>query len=471
MTFKESRIHFVGIGGTGMCGIARMLLSEGKQVSGSDITESAVTRTLARDGITVTLGQRAENITADTELVVISAAIKPDNPEVLEAKRLGIPVQKYAQVVGRLMNDRRGIAVSGTHGKTTTSAMVATVLHAAGLDPSFVIGAAVGPLGGSSHAGKGKLFVVEACEYDRSFHNYFPSCAVINNIEKDHLDYYTGGLPEIVEAFGKFASQVKREGVLVVNRCDAEAMEAAKSRRCRLETFGLDASTDGWSATDLKCRQGFFSFRPLFKGKDLGEFEMGIPGVHNVSNALAAMACCRWAGVKESVVRDALRDFHGADRRFQIIGSPGGVTIVDDYAHHPTEIRVTLKAAREFFEARRVFVVFQPHQHSRTRFLLEEFAQSFKDADVVLIPDIYFVRDSDVERRSVSSQDLVAAVDNGKHTCLYLPTFEEIRDHLVRTLKPGDVVITMGAGDINKVGWWLAKHLEGRDCPIETATL
>ena len=475
MTFEEKRIHFIGIGGIGMSGIARMLAAEGKTVSGSDLVETAVTRSLAGAGIHITLGQSADNIPDDVDLVVISAAIQDDNPELVEARRRKIPVQKYAQVLGRLMNERRGIAVSGTHGKTTTTAMIATVLRKAGLDPSFVVGADVGPLGGSSAVGTGELFVVEACEYDRSFHNLHPHCAVLGNIEPDHLDYYTQGLPEIIDAFATFASQVRPGGLLVANLSDANVAKAAK-RAARMvervpyavQTFAVeDPSADG-CAVGLHAELGLYRFECLYDREKIGGFQLGIPGRHNVSNALAAIACCHWAGVDFAVMREALTHFRGADRRFQILGRPAGVTIVDDYAHHPTEITETLKAAREFFEARRIFVVFQPHQHSRTRFLLKDFAASFDHADVVLVPDIYFVRDSETERQQVNAADLVRAMKEHRKECYYLATFGEIEEHLMRRLQAGDVVITMGAGDVNRVARTLVEYLEGEQEPPNT---
>ena len=452
MSFDERHLHFIGIGGIGMIGIARMLATEGKTVSGSDLAEFPSLRSLTDLGVAVSVPQESGNIADDVDLVVISAAIKEDNLELVEAHRRGIPVQKYAQVLGRLMNERRGIAVSGTHGKTTTTAMIAVVLRKAGLDPSFVVGASVEGLGSSSGVGTGDYFVVEACEYDRSFHNLAPKCAVLNNIEEDHLDYYTGGLGEIVESFAKFASQVRPDGLLVANLADDNVMQAAQSAACNVETFALDNPDADWAAVSLRPSVGLYGFNVIYHGEDLGTFDLSVPGRYNVSNALAATACCHWAGVEMPVVREAMRGFHGADRRFQIVGQVEGVTVVDDYAHHPSEIRETLKGAREFFEARRLFVVFQPHQHSRTRFLLSDFASSFGEADIVLVPDIYFVRDSESERHQVNASDLVREVKDNGTECHYLPTFDDIESHLRKRLTVGDVVITMGAGDVFKVG-------------------
>jgi UDP-N-acetylmuramate--alanine ligase len=462
MTFRETRIHVIGIGGVGTSGIARMLLADGKTVTGSDQVESPLTRALRAAGIPVLIPQSPQNIPRDADLVVISAAIKDDNPELIEARRLRVPVQKYAQVLGRLVNDRRGIAVSGTHGKTTTTAMIAVCLRKAGLDPSVVVGATVGPLGGSSVVGKSDLFVVEACEYDRSFHNLRPHCAVINNIEEDHLDYYRGGIDEIIASFAQFASQVRPEGLLVVKYGDRRVRRAIKKASSTVETFALSSRGADWSARKLRPRRGLYRFNAFHRQEDLGPFELAIPGRHNVLNALAAIACCHWAGAPFDAMREALRDFHGADRRFDVLGEAAGVTVVDDYAHHPTKVRETLRAARQFFKTRRIFVVFQPHQHSRTRFLLADFAAAFVDADVVLVPDIYFVRDSESERLEVNSADLVRAMKAHGKECYYLPTFPEIEQHLKDRLAEGDVVITMGAGDVYKLAENVLEFLEAK---------
>ena len=457
MGLSEKHVHLIGVGGTGMSGAAGVMLREGIHVTGSDAQASDVTARLETMGAKICIGNRAENLPADTELVVISAAIKPDNPELAEAVRRGIPVLKYAQVLGRLMKQFKGIAISGTHGKTTTTAMTACILREAGLDPSFVVGATVGGLGGSSGAGTGEHFVVEACEYDRSFLNIHPWVAVINNIEEDHLDYYHD-LAEIVGAFGQFASQVESDGLLLVNGGDPRALEAARRAACEVQIFAVEQPAD-WQATRLEESCGKFSFEASHRGKSLGRFELGIPGRHNVGNALAAIACARRAGVDPAVAARVLAGFHGADRRFQKIGEVKGITIIDDYAHHPTEIRVTLDAARKFFAARRIWTIFQPHQHSRTRFFLDEFAESFTHTDVVIVPGIYFVRDSEADRRAVTAEDLVRKMKTLHRDARHIKEFDEIVEVLKKELKPGDVVITMGAGDVNQVGQRLLKAL------------
>jgi len=457
MGISERNVHLIGAGGIGMSGVGMMMLREGVRVTGSDAQAGEATARLEAMGAKIAVGNRAENIAPETELVVISAAIKPENPELVEARRRGIPVQKYAQVLGRLMRQFKGIAISGTHGKTTTTAMTASMLKEAGLNPSFVIGAVVGGLGGSSGAGTGEHFVVEACEYDRSFLNLHPWVAVINNIEEDHLDYYRD-LGEIVGAFGQFASQVAGDGLLLVNAADARAREAAKRAVCEVQTFGVETDAD-WQATRVTESKGQFGFEAAFHGKTLGSFGLGIPGRHNVGNALAAIACACRVGVEADVAGRVLAKFRGADRRFQKIGEVKGITIIDDYAHHPTEIQVTLDGARKFFAARRIWTIFQPHQHSRTRFFLEEFAQSFTHTDVVIVPGIYFVRDSEADRRAVTAEDLVKKMKVLHRDARLISDFDEIVQVLKKELKPGDVVITMGAGNVNEVGRRLLKAL------------
>jgi len=456
--FSDKRVHLIGIGGIGMSGIASVLMRRGARVSGSDIRPGPRIHSLKAAGAEIEIGHRAENIAPDVVLVVVSAAIKPDNPELIEARRRGLKIAKYAQVLGWLMDEKKGIAISGTHGKSTTTALVAYILEQAGLSPTFVVGADIDALGGSSAVGDGEYFVAEACEYDRSFLHLNPFMAIINNIEADHLDYYRD-LNEIVEAFGDFASKVKKEGLLLVNADDPLAMKAVRFCRAAIETFAVDKQAD-WQAGNLKSRQGRYEFEVSRQGEHLGKFSLSIPGAHNVANALGAIGLTYNLKLPQSVIKEALKDFRGARRRFEILGNSKGVIVVDDYGHHPTEVRLTLQAAREFFPVKRIFCVFQPHQHSRTRFLLEEFAVSFAEADFVLVPDIYFVRDSQAERLRVSSEDLVARLKEQGKEALYLPSFEEIRDHLLENLKPGDVLLTMGAGNVDEIAREILQRFE-----------
>jgi UDP-N-acetylmuramate--alanine ligase len=460
--FRDACIHMVGIGGSGMAGLAAVLLRRGARVSGTDQLESAALARLTRSGARVTTRQTAESLPLQTELVVASAAIPAQHPELIEARRRGIPVIKYAQLLGALMAQSGGIAVSGTHGKSTTTAWLAFVLRKAGLDPSFVVGAEAAQLGGSSGVGDGPHFLAEACEYDRSFLNLRPRAAAILNIEEDHLDCYEN-LAAITESFRQFANLIPADGLLVINGQDPNCRAVGSDLGARVETFGFDAR-DTWQATQLDLRDGFYEFTTLHNSVPLGRTALGIPGVHNVSNALAVTALASHAGATLATISAGLREFRGAQRRLQIQGTVGGITVVDDYAHHPTEIRATLKAARERFEPRRLWCVFQPHQHSRTRFLLSDFARSFALADFVVVPHIYFVRDSERERQAVCAADLVTQVQAAGGHAVHVPEFEAILETLLSDAEPGDLVITMGAGDIWKVADELVQRLR-EHCP------
>lgn len=459
MEFEGKGVHLIGIGGIGMSGIASVLIRRGARVTGSDLRPGPRIDNLKAAGAKVEIGHRVENISPDVALVVASAAIEQDNPELAEARRRGLKVAKYAQILGWLMDEKKGIAISGTHGKSTTTALVAYILKRAGLSPTYVVGAEIDALGGSSAVGEGEYFVAEACEYDRSFLNLKPYMAIINNIEADHLDYYRD-LNEIVEAFGDFASRVKEEGLLLINADDPLVINASRASRSRSETFAVDSQAD-WQARNLKSRQGRYEFEVSCKDEHFGRFSLSIPGAHNVANALGAIGLTFNLNLPISVIKEAIEDFRGARRRFEILGDSKGLVVVDDYGHHPTEVHFTLKAAKEFFPGRRLFCVFQPHQHSRTLFLLEDFAASFAEADFVLVPDIYFVRDSQTERLKVSSQDLVERLKARGKEAVYLPSFEEISDCLLKVLKPGDVLLTMGAGNVDEVAREILQRFEG----------
>jgi UDP-N-acetylmuramate--alanine ligase len=458
MTFREKEFFFIGIGGIGTSGIAKVLLSLGKRVSGSDTNETAITRDLERKGAEIHYGHKSRNLPAGTEMVIVSAAIKDDNPELVSARTRNLPVLKYSQALGCLMKDRTGIAISGTHGKTTTAAMISYIMRRAGLDPAYVIGGNVPQLGGSSHEGAGSYFVAEACEYDRSFLNLHPRFGAIMNIEEDHLDYYKGGIEEIIEAFSRFVEIFPDDGVIVVNGYDKNALCAVRDADCEVQTVGIHLPAD-WRAEGLEEVQGRFHF-DIIKGDEVcGRVKLTIPGMHNVLDALTAAALAFRAGLDERIVTTSLSEFAGADRRFQILGTVKGITFVDDYAHHPTEIQVTLKAARSRFPGRRIVCVFQPHQYSRTRFLLKDFARSFGNADLIYIPDIYFVRDSEDERKAINSTDLAGEVVNLGGTAKYLPTFEEIKGELTGALRAGDILMTMGAGNIFELAHELMEEL------------
>ena len=453
LSFAGRRIHMIGIGGCGMRALARVLLDRGAIVTGSDSAAGGPLDRLIDAGADIAVGQRAENIPAECDLVVYSAAIHDQNPELLAAGRGSCEVVKYSQMLGRLMADRVGIAVAGTHGKSTTAAMVSYVLSAAGADPSFVVGATVEQLGGPSGAGAGKHFIVEACEYDRSFLNLAPTLAAVLNIEEDHLDCYRD-LSAIVEAFKAFASQMPPDGLLVVNGEDRNAAGLSEAASCDVETFCLeDAGT--WRGADLAGDKGLVSMEVLYRGERYCHLDVPLPGRHNACNALAAVALLHHAGMAPPQISELLGRFTGAYRRMTLKAASGGVTVIDDYAHHPTEIQATLRALHDHYQPQRILCVFQPHQHSRTRFLLKSFARSFAGATEVIVPDIYFVRDSELEKDHVNSEDLVAQIRLNGGRAIYLETFDEIADYLRSSLGDGDLVVTMGAGNV----WELADEI------------
>ncbi|MEW6249423.1 MAG: UDP-N-acetylmuramate--L-alanine ligase [Planctomycetota bacterium] len=460
--FEKRRLHLVGVGGCGMSGLAALLLRRGARVTGSDARPSAEIARLVERGAAITTQQRAESVPPDAELVVASAAIPADHPELLEARRRGLPVCKYAQMLGAVMARLDGIAIAGTHGKSTTTAWLTFVLRCAGLDPSFVVGATVPQLGGGSGDGAGRHFIAEACEYDRSFLNLRPHRAAILNIEEDHLDCYKN-IAEIRTAFALFATGVAKGGLVVLNGRDRNCRSIAAGLAARVEYFG-DEPDCTWRATDATLERGSYAFTLEHEHRPLGRVHIGLSGRHNVDNACAVAALAHDCGVSWEQMLPGLREFRGADRRLTLRGDVRGVRVVDDYAHHPTEIRATLQAARERFAPRRLWCIFQPHQHSRTRFLLADFARSFVAADAVVVPDIYFVRDSQREKDLVRAADLVRAIRASGGLASYVPQFADIVDQLAREAQPGDVIMTMGAGNIWKVADELVERL-GADLP------
>ena len=449
LTFTGRPIHLIGIGGAGMRALARMLLDRGAVVSGSDNCASGAVERLARQGVTVRMGQKAENLADNCEMVVYSAAINEQNPELLAARQRGVEVLKYSQMLGKLMDERIGIAVAGTHGKSTTTAMVAWTLTQEGADPSFVVGATVEQLGGPSGVGAGKHFVAEACEFDRSFLNLRPHYAAILNIEEDHLDCYRD-LESIIEAFRAFSAQVVPEGVLIANGDDRNAVGASRSAACEVQMFGLGEECT-WRGANLSAQRGRFQMDVMLAGKKYCKLRVPLPGLHNAYNALAAVALLHHAGIDRERIAETLGRFAGTHRRMMLKAQLEGIAVVDDYAHHPTEIQATLRALRDYYSPQRLLCIFQPHQHSRTRFLLKDFARSFAAADEVIIPDIYFVRDSERERDYICSGDLVSQIRLHGGSAVYLKTFEEIVRRLEEILRPGDLVVTMGAGNIWEV--------------------
>jgi UDP-N-acetylmuramate--alanine ligase len=450
--------HLVGIGGIGVSGLARILLSHGYSVSGSDLKKSALTESLEAMGVRVSAGHDGKNLPDGCSVVVRSAAIPDDNPEIAAARARKVEVVKYAEMVGRLMGAKTGIAIAGCHGKTTTTSMVSFVLARAGLEPTFVCGGVIPQLGTNAAPGKGKHFVAEACEYDRSFHQLKPQCAVITNIEEDHLDYYKD-LTEIVAAFEEFAQKVGDKGIVIGSLDNPHSAAIVGRFKGRGEGYSTVKSSDtrtgkdaDWRAKNIQVADGLWRFEVLKYGRPFGEFSLSVPGAHNVSNALAAIAVATWAGVGREIIQLALSEFSGAERRFELLGEKNGVLVVDDYGHHPTEIAATLRSARERYPDRKIWCVFQPHQHSRTKLLMKQFARSFGDANLVLLPEIFAARDTEKDMKSVSSADLAKLVNEDGKAALFLPTFDDVVRFLADKAEPNTVVVTMGAGNVGEIG-------------------
>lgn len=452
--------HLIGIGGCGMSGASRLLRELGAVVSGSDSTATPVTLRLIEERFDVCIGHSAAALPANVDVVVHSAAIPETNEELLEARRRGCEVISYAALLGRLMTERVGVAVAGTHGKSTTSAMVSYTLRQAGLDPSFVIGAKVPQLGGIGAAvGRGPHFVVEACEYHRSFLSLQPAVATLLNIEEDHLDCYAD-LDEIIEAFAEFAAGVRPGGAVVASIDDRNVRTALRAALpSSIRWFGMQSTDAHWRADAMELRNGCYAFDLMHRGASIGRVQLSAPGRHNVANALAAAAVAHECGCNNDAIIASLSSYAGAGRRLTLRAERNGVSVIDDYAHHPTEVRASLAAVRERYQPARLIGVFQPHQYSRTLAMLDEFARSFDAADMVVIPDIYSVRDNEEDLRRVHATDLVSRLASNGRTAAYLPEFDRIAAFLVEEARAGDVIVTMGAGDVWKVADAVAHRL------------
>ncbi|MBN1954620.1 MAG: UDP-N-acetylmuramate--L-alanine ligase [Anaerolineae bacterium] len=458
MDLQDKHIHFVGIGGAGLSAIARVLLEQGAAISGSDLFLSPVARALAQDGAQVYEGHHADHL-AGAELVVVSSAVPEGNVEVQAARAASIPVVGRAEVLGWMMAGRVGIAIAGTHGKTTTTGMVATILWEGGLDPTFIVGGVISGLETNARAGTGPHFVVEADEYDRAFLGLRPQVAVITNVEHDHPDCY----PQFAHfrlAFADFVALLPPDGLLVVCRDDPVAAEIGAGMFAQQQpvvSYGLEEGAM-WMGRELRPNpSGGTDFLVVRAGQALGEVRLRVPGRHNVLNALAALAVSDHLGVPFPTSRSALANFRGANRRFETKGEVDGVTVVDDYAHHPTEIQATLEAAHERFPNQPLWAVWQPHTYSRTRTLFAQFTRSFDRADHVLVLPIYAAREQDT--LGVSHTDLAAAM--GEHPdARAVGSLEEALVVLGTEVMPHEVVLTMGAGDGDQVGEWLLTALQ-----------
>jgi UDP-N-acetylmuramate--alanine ligase len=448
VTFRNfQRIHLVGIGGSGMSGIAEVLLSTGYAVSGSDLKASAVTERLRKQGAVIHEGHHAENVHG-AHVVVISSAVHGDNVEVIEAHRLKIPVIPRAEMLAELMRLKYGIAIAGAHGKTTTTSLVASVLAAANLDPTFVVGGRVNHVGSNARVGQGDYMVVEADESDRSFLLLAPVIAVITTIDREHLDQYSS-LEEIQDTFLQFANRVPFYGgvILCVDEPNVQAILPRVKRP--VVTYGTSSQAD-LVISDVKLEGLSSEFRLTYHGDDLGVFRLpSPPGIHNVRNAAAAAAVGLFLNVPADLIRAGLAKFSGVGRRFEIKGTFGGVTLIDDYGHHPAEIRATLEAARGC-NYKRLLVFFQPHRYTRTQGLWDDFRRSFNQADILVVTEIYGAGEAPID--GVTGEKLAAAISAAGHKrVLYTSTMQAGTEYLLREARPGDAILAIGAGSINRV--------------------
>ena len=443
-------IHFIGIGGISMSGLAKILLSEGFTVSGSDAHSSALTDELIGDGCIVSVPQSASNITNDIDLVVYTAAIHPDNPEFKAAKEAGLPMLTRAELLGQIMTIyKNAINIAGTHGKTTTTSMVSEILLAANMDPTISVGGILNSIGGNTRVGGNKYFVAEACEYTNSFLSFYPTIDVILNVKADHLDFFKD-IDDIRHSFKLFTEKLPKDGTLIINTDIDNYEYFYKDTDCEVITVGSNPATSRYSAADIAYDSaGCCSYTLLIDNKPNGTIKLGVPGEHNVYNSLAAIAVAIKLGLDLETIKKGLCGFSGTDRRFQKKGTFNGVTVVDDYAHHPDEITATLDSAKHF-PHNRTWCVFQPHTYSRTKALLGDFAKALSAADIVVLADIYAARETD--NLGISSADLQKAIGELGKECYYFHSFEEIEKFLLKNCINGDLLITMGAGDIYKVG-------------------
>jgi len=475
MFAKIQRIHFVGIGGIGMSGIAEVLLNLGYKISGSDLRKSAVTERLAALGALTFEGHVAANITG-ADVLVTSSAIKADNPEVSEARRLHVPVIQRAEMLAELMRLKYGIAIAGMHGKTTTTSMVAAVLAAGGLDPTVVVGGRVDALGSNARLGKSQYLVAEADESDRSFLKLSPILSVVTNIDREHMDCYRD-MRDVRRTFLEFMERVPFYGVVVGCNDDAALRRLLPRVHRRVTTYGTSRGSDflvrigtsqvglsqAGSAQAAKGQGPLVRFHVTYQEKDLGEFTLHVPGTHNVLNATAAIAVGTVLDIPADRIRSGLDGFRGVDRRFQLKGAAAGVSVIDDYGHHPTEIRATLAAARQC-GFRRVHVIFQPHRFTRTRDLMDEFTTAFTDAGTLTVLDIYPASEKPIE--GITAEVLASRIAGaGKADVSYAPSFADAVATVAALAQPGDMVLTLGAGNVSQLDRMILERLESAAAP------
>lgn len=451
-------VHFIGIGGYGMSAIARVMLELGYRVTGSDVVKKDLTDKLIAKGAQVYIGHEAKNVQG-ADVVVYSSACGEDNVERIAAKELNIPIVHRSQMLARLMDEKRGIAVAGAHGKTTTSSMIALVMELNRLDPTYIIGGEITNVGSNAKAGKGDFVVAEADESDGSFLQYHPSIALVTNIEADHLENYDGDFNNLLKAYAQFLSQVKSGGASILCADDPYLAEMMKQVNGNLITYGIDEPAD-FTAEQIELGDRKAVFTVKNKGEKLGVLELSVPGKHNVYNALATLIVCLQAGLAFDQVAAAIKQFRGAKRRFQVMGETQDIMVIDDYAHHPTEIQATIIAAKA--TGKNITAVFQPQRYSRTFFLLDQFSRCFSEADQVIITDI-FAPAGEERIEGVHSERLAQLIrENSNPNVRYIPSMQEVEEYLFNHVKSGDLVLTMGAGDIWKVAEQLVARLKTR---------
>ncbi len=456
INFKQPiHVHFIGIGGISMSGLAEILLKEGFLVSGSDNKESALTHRLETLGATIFYGQKASNIIAGIDVIIYTAAIHEDNEEYQEAQRQGLPMLSRAELLGQLMtNYDTPIAVSGTHGKTTTTSMLSHILLSGRKNPTISVGGILKAIGGNIRVGGSEIFVTEACEYTNSFLHFFPKISIILNIDADHLDFFKD-LDDIRNSFRRFAALLPKDGTLIINGAIPNLSDITGGLSCRILTYGNDTSFD-YSACRISHNElGEASFDLLKGGRYVDRISLSVNGDHNVLNALAAIAAAELLLVPLAAIKEGLKDFHGTKRRFEYKGEVNGVTVIDDYAHHPTEIRASLLAAQDY-PHRELWCVFQPHTYTRTKALFSEFVEALTHTDHVILADIYAARETDT--LGISSKDIAAALKEKGCDAYYFPSFQEIEDFCLEKCQKKDLLITMGAGDVVNIGEELLKR-------------
>ncbi len=442
-------VHFIGIGGSSMSGLAEILMSQGYKVTGSDIKSSMATQKLESKGAHISIGHSSDNV-VKPDLVVYTVAVKEDNPEMVRARELNIPVIDRAELLGLIMKRHSfGIAVSGTHGKTTTTSMITTIMLEAGTDPTAHIGGELDCIGGNTRIGSSEYFITEACEYFGSFLKFHPFMAVILNVEVDHVDYFKD-LEHIKSTFRKFISLIPSNGYIIACADDANTMSVISDKSCNKITYGLQNPSAMWTARNISYNElGCAAFDVLKEGEQLGRIQLSVPGPHNVSNSLAAIAACYTCGCSIESIAKGLLAFGGSHKRFELKGLVDGIKVIDDYAHHPSEVMATLNAAANTVH-NKIWCVFQPHTYTRTKAFINQFSQAFGNADNIIVTDIYAAREKDPG--DIHSSQLAEKIRERGGNASYIADFQEIAQYLDKNVQAGDLILTMGAGDVVRCG-------------------